>query len=327
MTSFLHELDLGDIIFSLAAVRAAGGGRYYLKPTKPRIYPLLKDLFNKQPYIESFEIHHGQNIAHDFSTFRDGGIPFGSTLGEVHARWIGVGVDFTEPWLTVTPSKQSSGKIVIARSSRYRNIYFPWKDLTQELAHKMLFVGLEEEWQELCYLSGKYIEYARTDNLLQVAELIAGAELFIGNQSSPYSLAEGLKKASVQETCWWVPDCIYPRDNAAYCVDGNLQFSFLGKDYQFDPVKHKVKLDRVNAPQGGWLLEYEGESYRSFSRDQIIQQLERNIGRKNVPKDIQDTIDDQTIEALGLEKIPRHVLDQMDAVKRLAGVLETPLVK
>ena len=55
-----------------------------------------------------------------------------------------------------------------------------------------------------------------TRDLLQAAEVIAGAELFIGNQSCPRAIAEGLKVAVVQETDRSRDNCHWERPNAWY---------------------------------------------------------------------------------------------------------------
>ena len=48
--NFLHERDFGDIILSLAAVQAAGGGDYYIQ-NNPNAVKMLKPLIELQPYI------------------------------------------------------------------------------------------------------------------------------------------------------------------------------------------------------------------------------------------------------------------------------------
>src|ERR1044072_6419981 len=242
--SFADALATGDIVFSLAVAQSAGGGTYYLRPQKPQLYSLLEPPVAKQEYIEKFLPWKGQSVTHDFTNFRRGGIPWGVPLGELHARWVKVPTNFSQPWLKAEPSSKSVGKIVVSKTVRYGNQFFPWKDLVQALGHKMIFVGLETEWKSFCSRYGKYVEYARTKDMLEVAQLIAGASLFIGNQSSPNSICEGLKQNLVQEVSLTVPDCIYPRDNAVHCFDGNLEFEFEGHLHSFEPVMPKVRMSK-----------------------------------------------------------------------------------
>jgi hypothetical protein len=76
--------------------------------------------------------------------------------------------------------------------------------------------------------------------------LIAGADLFIGNQSSPMALAIGLGVPFIQETCLWTPDCLYPRAEGTYCYDGGIS--------QFDipAFEPPPDVDRSVLPPGGW---------------------------------------------------------------------------
>ena len=67
------------------------------------------------------------------------------------------------------------------------------------------------------YENTKEVIYTPTKNFLEVAQLIAGSKLFIGNQSAPYAVAEGLKHNSILEVTLPSPDCIYERDNGRYC--------------------------------------------------------------------------------------------------------------
>jgi hypothetical protein len=50
------------------------------------------------------------------------------------------------------------------------------------------------------------IEFLRTDNYLQLAQVIQGSLMFIGNQSSPYAVAEGLKVRRVLEVFSKLPN-------------------------------------------------------------------------------------------------------------------------
>jgi ADP-heptose:LPS heptosyltransferase len=56
----------------------------------------------------------------------------------------------------------------------------------------------------------------KTETILDLARVIAGAGVFIGNQSAPMAIALGLGKNVIQE-CWQAnPNCLFRRDNAIY---------------------------------------------------------------------------------------------------------------
>lgn len=316
MRTFLHSLDAGDIVVSLASVQALGGGRYYLTNQKPALAGLLGPLLAKQEYIEHFGKHGKQAITHDFSTFRKGGIPWGVPLGELHARWVRAKVDFSKPWLKANPAVRSLGKIIVSKTARYTNQFFPWKALVKELGHKMIFVGLDQEWRTFCSMNCRYVEFARTSNLLEVAELIAGSDLFIGNQSSPNAVAEGLKHPMVQEVCLSVPDCIYPRDNAVHCADGDMEFELQGKLYSFERQRPKVRLPRQESPPGGWKVELSGRIESHFCLTALLSQVRQKYG-SDCPTNLEEMVQAYTTQALKLDAIPESVVAQIAAVKKL----------
>jgi hypothetical protein len=81
----------------------------------------------------------------------------------------------------------------------------------------MLFVGSELEAQLFQgFAVPKKIAYQPTANMLELARVIAGARVFLGNQSAPLAIAHGLGKTVVTE-CWKDnSNCCLKRDNAFY---------------------------------------------------------------------------------------------------------------
>ena len=135
---------------------------------------------------------------------------------------------------------QVSGRpIVINRSSRYHNLLFPWRELVANRGHQMIFVGADREHEDFVRQFG-FVPRFETATLLDVARLIAGSRMFIGNQSCPMAIALGLGANVIQET--WdgehislgdldVPwggqgdaNCVLKRENALYIKDGHLNF-------------------------------------------------------------------------------------------------------
>ena len=215
-----------------------------MSPERVRV---LKFLLEAQSYVG--RVSHGDvpkgEYAVDFSTFRNGGLIYGVSLGDLQSEWVNANADF-EPWLRVKPSKQGGGRIVCHRSPRYHNPYFRWDEIGAKFGTQLLFVGLPHEVEELRRVTKVHAEYLITHDYLELAKLIAGADLFIGNQSSPMGLAIGLGVPFIQETCLWTPDCLYPRENGFYCYDGGIPSLNIGAF--FPPVN----VDRLALPPGGW---------------------------------------------------------------------------
>lgn len=201
--TFFHTGDIGDIIASLPSVRSIGGGEMLIgykqngqrESLKGSRFEMLVPLLLAQPYISG--VRWGQHFRGciDFSTFRE--MPDdGMNLAYCQAKHVGVAVSM-EPWLQV--KAEQHGRAVIARSSRYHNPDFPWRAVVQKLVDP-IFVGLPSEHEAFCSFIGFRIEHVKCGNLLNLARLIAGARVFVGNQSAPFWIAAALGGRCVQET-------------------------------------------------------------------------------------------------------------------------------
>jgi hypothetical protein len=251
-----HSGCIGDIIYSIPAMKALSVTKLYVddRPwTKPIVHRI--DAFKRLIESQGIEVkkHEDENIDFDLSTYRNGGMIYGDNIANRVARWIGVKIDLSKPWMQINEKNHATkGKIVVSRGARWHGEFFPWNRLTSKLGHKMLFVGLPEEHQDFCSLFGN-IEYLPTIDLYDVATAIAGADLFIGNQSSPNAIAVGLGPPSIVETCLYAFDCIYERDNIKYVHDGNLTAQFYGKPCIIEN----------DFPKNGWMCEIEGKTMRA----------------------------------------------------------------
>jgi len=109
--------------------------------------------------------------------------------------------------------------VVVNRTFRYQNPYFPWGEIVKHYKDAIMFVGLKHEYEAFCERWGN-VEFRPCRELLEVAELIAACDLFIGNQSCANACAEGMKKNLIQETSMSLPDCIWRRGNAQHVING-----------------------------------------------------------------------------------------------------------
>lgn len=250
MISLKHEGDLGDIIASLPILRALGGGEIVISESKfrdrgrsPREtmrgarYEAIRPLLEAQPYVTAVSWEdEPQGITHDLSHFRQ--LPFkkGENLATWQARYVGVEIDL-EPWLTV-PTFSPHGKTVIARSPRYHNYFFPWPELITKNA-PVVFVGLPSEHVAFERETHWNMPYQPTANLLELAQVIAGAKLFIGNQSSPFWVAAGLGVPLIQESWSFDLNSIVPRANAIYTPTDAEARTLITRLYP-KPPKRKV---------------------------------------------------------------------------------------
>lgn len=224
---FHHTGDLGDIVAALPTIRQLGGGELVISDSKlptgksPRgsmreRYELIKSLLEQQPYISKVEWQDKpSDITHDFSGFRT--TPRVVNLAYWQAVYLGVYDLDISPWIFVESTPHL--RVIVSRSLRYHNPDFPWSVITHKYKDKLLFVGLPEEHKAFEEYTKSQIDYAPTDNLLDVAKLIAGATIGFYNQSCPFWIAAGLGKKLVQESWRQQPDSVLVRPNAYYTYD------------------------------------------------------------------------------------------------------------
>lgn len=269
------EGDLGDCIFLLGIMSELPGGPHtlLLQPSRVtkgggiiRSAHLVTDLALQQPYIADCRPQKpGEHCDWNSGNFRGGGyhVPT-DTLMNAHLRHliknhnIGHGITGKNKWLHAEPSGESAGRVVINWTERYPNEFFPWQEIVNHYGDTAFFVGLEREHQ---LFSARYgiIEYRPTKNLLELAELIAGCELFIGNQSVANAIAEGLKKPLIQATSLTIPDCVFMRQGAQHVDTGKVTLPAIGRIPE--KILHSPLVDRTpvavhTTPTDGW--QYKG---------------------------------------------------------------------
>ena len=251
VTRVLHSGDLGDIVLFLPTARSMGDVELWIddRPWTAKIsgarFEILKPLLEAQSYITSVHAGTPDGDFFDASKFRDGGHPFGDRLTDLQARWAKVSISH-EPWLSAPPSFEFEGRVICHRSPRYNSPFFPWREVGEYYGDRLTAVGSRAEAEELGRAMGRELEFTPTKDFLELASAIVGAGMFIGNQSSPMSVAAGLGVEYIQEVCLWTPDCLYPeRTGSLHCIDGGIPGIS-------EPWKPAPEIDENSTPPGGW---------------------------------------------------------------------------
>lgn len=229
--TFCHSGTLGDLIYSLPIVKHFGGGNFLLhldqinwigkhfygaEPSefhKGRMtmndFNFMKSFMEAQHYIDKFEVMDPKTaeITHNLDKFR---LPFVGHPGnyvDIYSDVFNIKDDETktklrnEPWLTVPNSRKLDGRtVVINRTGRWlptelHPIWKQWKD--EGIQEHAVFVGLPEEHVAFIQHTGLNIPYQPTKDLLEMAEIIAGSDMFVGNQSAAFSIAVGLGHTNI----------------------------------------------------------------------------------------------------------------------------------
>lgn len=189
-------------------------------------------LLKQQPYVQDvlpWDRRHTNYNGNDFRARMFQSLRKAHTAGpalEKHlTHWMceAHGVDYgcmNEAWLTVEPNRVAP--VVIARAGAgrqsthvYHHPSFPWHSVWKKYGDKAVFVGTAEEHRMFCSTCGD-IPHHPTANLYEAARVIAGSDLFIGNQSCPHAIAEGLKKRILLEVWPAGPNCLVYRPGVTH---------------------------------------------------------------------------------------------------------------
>lgn len=219
-STFSHSGDIGDIAYAMPTIKALGGGTLLLSQSKTtRIVmnraniDFVKPLLESQDYIDLVDEYRGEQVCYNLDYFHQywrENSQYGISLAAWQCRAFSVPESvLNEQWITGLEPKKVS-PVIIHRSPRYHNSNFDWKRVVTKYKGKINFVGLASEHSEFTK-EFNYVPHAVVKDALEMAQIIAGAEVFIGNQSFPAALAEGLKKHKILETYMIDPNCIFER--------------------------------------------------------------------------------------------------------------------
>lgn len=237
--SFRHAGDLGDILFFMPTMRAMGGGTLFIEAasyTRVALTPdkwcgidlLLKEqlyVMNVLPWDRRRTDVNGNDFRarmHDVLRKPHMAGPFlekhlGHWMADAHGLPHSV---MDEAWLTVTPKRVAP--VVISRAGPgraahhvYHHPTFPWHKAWRKYAKQAVFIGTPEEHRVFCLTCGE-VPHHPTENLYEAAKVIAGADLFVGNQSCPHAIAEGLKKNILLEVWPAGPNCLVFRKGVTH---------------------------------------------------------------------------------------------------------------
>ena len=201
LKTFKHRGSSGDILYALPCVIGSGGGKINI--VKKQHYELLKSLLKLQPNIDV--THEWQGISLD--EYRKDKNIHRKHLAQCHLDALNVSFDLTQAWLfnidpiTVAP-------IVVNRTNHYHDKNeIDWA-LLEEYSSQLLFIGFEDEF---AVFKKRFVpsaaRYRKCKDALEMACLIKGSKLFIGNQSLAFALAEAMKHPRVLEICYKYDNC------------------------------------------------------------------------------------------------------------------------
>ncbi len=218
-----HGGDAGDVIYALPTMRELarrfGSVKLELHPSSltrammtPASADSLRSLIERQDYVDSV-VFVNQPTGLRLDRWRTEPC-YEMILADKHLAAANLPLTCRDDaWLTVLPRRVAP--VVFHRSPRYHNPFFPWRRVWETYGDEAVFVGGRDEHAAFCEAIGR-VPYHPTSTFLELAEVIAGSELFVGNQSCPFAIAEGLKHNAVLEVDRRGANCCYERANVVH---------------------------------------------------------------------------------------------------------------
>ncbi len=163
------------------------------------MWDMMIPLLKSQKYIEDAVIWEGQEFNLDFDLSRDRKLipmPNGSIH---HWPWFlmpDLACDLSEGWIKC--NSVSNDSIIVNFTQRYRNPHLSYYFLKN---YDVKFVGTNEEHALFCKQNNLSLEHLQVNDFKELAEIIKGAGLFIGNQSFCWHLADAMKVNRILEVC------------------------------------------------------------------------------------------------------------------------------
>jgi hypothetical protein len=217
MNTFKHSGDIGDILYSLPAVKTLGGGILYLdvaggekepacnyqcidKKTKFNIngFNFLKPLIEYQDYIQSVEIYNGQKIDYNLDLFRftmnqqaPNSRP--KNLTELHMETFKLPEwDHNTAWLKAGDPIKLGKPTLVARSPRMQSNH-SWYQINKfNFRDKAIFIGSKKEHDLFEWTFDIKMEHVDSNNSLEIARYLLGCKSFVANSTGILGIAIGL---------------------------------------------------------------------------------------------------------------------------------------
>lgn len=281
---FSHSGDLGDIIYALPTLKAKWeqtGEKAILElfdtpgktahgMTEAKVIR-LKSLLMHQDYIEDV-VWNPRAEDSSLNGFRHHGRH--GNLADMHLATHGLPFDHRiRSWIKA-PRKNAKYRFLFSRSPRYHNSNFPWQAIVYRYGAEAAFVGFREEYEAFCNRFG-FVRFAEEqDDFAKLASLIAGCELFIGNQSSPLSVAHGMKHKLIME--------ISPGNSQHHCVFQRMD-CIIGWDQKLELPEYDDIVPRFALPRDFelWREVYFGREYPlpfQFPKNTVVIDIGAHVG-------------------------------------------------
>ena len=244
--NFKHSGRLGDIIYSLPLIKKIvestgemadlyipsdvpshlGGGVFHpggeLMVSRS-LFSFISPLLEIQPYLNAVHFVESSMLPDeyfDLDRFKSSGLNLKAGLIQGwYRKSFGISFPIESPWLSIAESEQSGDvsfyKVLIGRTTRFCNTSINYSFLDE--IDNVGFIGLDYEYEDFVKrykLSN--VEHVPVSDAVQMAHLMKRCEVYIGNQSLNFAIADGLKVNRALEVFEPVPNVV---PIGGYCID------------------------------------------------------------------------------------------------------------
>ena len=204
-----------------------------------KMLAMLKPLIMAQDYIEDVKAHDGEKFDVDLNRIHNGvfvNMPYGPIQMWPWFVFPFMRCDLSEQWLHVPENKtlNVSGVnnkyprkledcLILNFTERYRNTKIEYQFLRRYM-NRLIFAGTDKEYNLFCSQWKLDIPYLQVNDFLELAQAIAGAKGFLGNQSMCWNIAEAMKVPRICEYFARAPNCFpFGKDGALFLYQGDVE--------------------------------------------------------------------------------------------------------
>ena len=277
-TNFSHTGSIGDCHASIPAMRehyrktgkkinlyltAGIKAEYYdgaVHPTKNEngeqvmlneaMIKMMIPLYKEQEFINDCKLDEGEKIDIDLGLIRDTfvNMPYGDLRKWYFYIYPDLACDLSKQYIFVPDldTDIAKGKIVVARSERYRNDRIDYSFL-KPYEDDLVFSGTMREYNNFCMQFDLNIRKLNITDFLQLAQILKQSRGLIANQTMITQIAEGLKIPRIVELCSFAPNVYLVGENAyEFYAQQGLEYYFHVLNGTVDKYFETLKAAQVN---------------------------------------------------------------------------------
>jgi len=174
------------------------------------MFEMLKPLLESQPYINSFNVWEGETVDWDMKNTRGDAfspLPYSDIHFWPIFSFPELACDLSIDWLDVAINVNFSDKIIVNRTERYNNPFINYYFL-EKYADRVIFAGTQNELNLFNAQNKLNLPLLEIRDFRDLAVRINSCQLFIGNQSFCWHLADAVKATRILEVCKEFPNTL-----------------------------------------------------------------------------------------------------------------------